>query len=199
MFSKESLQWTIQNNWFLVILSSIFFLSFLFLLKFRKKTSWKHKGLYSAFIISLFVEMYGFPLTIYFISNYVFKNFHYKPDINTNIDILGFEFGLDKITIFGGFITLLGILFIILGWIELYKNIKPNKIVKSGIYKYSRHPQYFGFILIVLGWFIAWPSLLTLIMAPILIYSYLSLCFKEEREIFSKEYDNYKKVTPLFI
>ena len=83
----------------------------------------------------------------------------------------------------------------------LYKNLKnDDEIVTTGIYSYSRHPQYLGFIFIILGWVFGWPTILTLIFAPILIYIYIRVCRLEERELANnKQYRIYKRKVPFFI
>jgi len=95
----------------------------------------------------------------------------------------------------------MGMTLIILGWVTLYRNTKKEGLVTSGIYNYSRHPQYLGFILIILGWFFGWPTPLTLIFAPILIYKYVTVCRKEEIEVKKEhpEYDNYRSKVPFMI
>ena len=96
-----------------------------------------------------------------------------------------------------------GTVLIIVGWITLYRGSKRKErnFVAGGIYKYSRHPQYLGFILVVFGWFIDWPTLITLIFAPILIYKYVQVCRVEEKEILAEhpEYSEYMKKVPFFI
>ena len=94
-----------------------------------------------------------------------------------------------------------GTILILVGCVTLYRNGKNNTFVTIGIYKYSRHPQYLGFILIVFGWFIDWPTLITIIFAPLLIYKYIQVCRTEEKEILVKspEYKKYMEKVPFLI
>ncbi|UCE74970.1 MAG: DUF1295 domain-containing protein, partial [Methanomassiliicoccales archaeon] len=70
----------------------------------------------------------------------------------------------------------------------------------KGIYSFSRHPQYFGFILMIIGWLIGWPTILTVIFTPILIFMYLRVCKIEEKELSHiKEYEIYKNKVPFLI
>jgi steroid 5-alpha reductase family enzyme len=64
-----------------------------------------------------------------------------------------------------------------------------------------RHPQYFAFILIILGFLLQWPTLITLIMAPILIVRYVTLAKSEEKQMlarFGSVYTEYRSKTPGF-
>ena len=116
---------------------------------------------------------------------------------------------------FGAFVILLGIIIILVGWYQLwtfenniFKNLKQNGFKSSkkplyteGLYKISRHPQYIGFLYVVWGWMIAWPTLITLLMAPFLTYAYIHAAKKEEQFIAkeNKAYLDYKTRTPFLI
>jgi protein-S-isoprenylcysteine O-methyltransferase Ste14 len=157
------------------------------------------KGLVGAFFISLFVEMYGIPLTILFASKHFFTATNLPKDI-VEFDFLGVGFSMDVSMAYGAVLMVIGAFLVILGWITLYRNIKKG-FVTTGIYSFSRHPQYLGFILVNIGWIFGWPTIITLVFAPILIYKYISVCKKEELEV-SKEfprYKDYKKTVPFFI
>ncbi|MCH8741413.1 DUF1295 domain-containing protein [Patescibacteria group bacterium] len=189
------------QQWHLVVFSILLFVAFLIPLSFRRKTNWMEYGLVSAFFISLFVEMYGFPLTIFLASKYFFVAGVNLPNQIIQFKIFGIGFGMDLAMSYGTVLITIGTFFIITGWLTLYRNIKKDRFVTNGIYSLSRHPQYFGFILIVVGWFIGWPTILTLVMAPVLIWKYIRVSQTEEKELLKKvpEYQGYKIKTPFFI
>lgn len=185
-----------QGRWDLVALSIIGFLAFLIPLNYRRKANWRSMGIYSAFIVSLFVEMYGVPLGIY-LSTPALTGFSGGAEIVLNI--LGF--GLTPWMIVGLLITVLGMLIVSIGWFTIYRTDKD--LVDTGIYSYSRHPQYIGIILIVVGWFIGWPTPLGTVILPILLYSYYKLALKEEKEVAEQigeqKYRSYRDEVPRFI
>ena len=196
--------------WFLVVINSLVFIIFAFsFAKPQSKRDWRSFGAFSAFIVALFVEMYGFPLTIYLLSGWLLRRY-------PGVDFLSHDAGhlwntllgwginphfdplhiLSNILIFAGFVLLAA------AWKVLYEAQKSHTLATSGAYAYIRHPQYVGFILIMLGFLFQWPTLITLIMFPILVTMYAKLARREEREVlaeFGDIYRQYMKVTPAFL
>ena len=82
----------IVQQWHIVLLSILVFVAFLIPLSFRRKKSWVESGLVSAFFISLFVEMYGIPLTVFFASNYMLNPVAVMPPSVINFYFLGVGF-----------------------------------------------------------------------------------------------------------
>jgi protein-S-isoprenylcysteine O-methyltransferase Ste14 len=195
--------------WSLVIINSAIFIIFAFsFAKPQTKRDWRSFSAFAAFIVALFVEMYGFPLTIYLISGWLVRRYPgldpFSHDaghlwntllgwkINPHFDPLHI---LSNFLIFGGFILLSA------AWKVLYEAQKTHRLAMTGPYSYIRHPQYVGFILIMLGFLFQWPTLITLIMFPILVTMYVKLARREEREIlaeFGEEYRRYMFSTPAF-
>ena len=195
--------------WSLVIINSLIFIIFAFsFTKPRTKRDWRSFSAFSAFIVALFVEMYGFPLTIYLLSGWLVRKYpgvdFFSHDaghllntligwkINPHFDPLHI---LSNILIFGGFILLAA------AWKVLYEAQQSRTLATTGPYAYVRHPQYDGFILIMLGFLFQWPTLVTLIMFPILVTMYVKLALREEREVlteFGDRYRHYMAFTPAF-
>jgi len=196
--------------WSLVAINSVIILIFAFSF-YRPKTKrdWRSFGAFSAFVIALFTEMYGFPLTIYLLSGWLTTNF-------PGVDIFSHHAGhlwwvvfggeanphsnpfhmLSNILIFGG----LGLLFI--AWRVLHKAQQLGHVASTGIYAYIRHPQYLGFIIIMTGFLLQWPTLPTLVMFPILIWMYVRLARREEQEslrLFGEAYREYAQSVSGFI
>lgn len=189
----------ITQQWHIVLISALMFLAFLLPLSYRRKANWVEYGLVSAFFISLFVEMYGIPLTILLASNF-FTNSMQLPTNVIYFNFLGINFAMDLAMAYSSILITIGAAFVVIGWITLYRNIKNERLITRGIYSLSRHPQYLGFILIILGWFVGWPTILTLVFAPILIYKYVQTSKAEEKEVSSEsDYEKYKDQTPFFI
>lgn len=192
-----------QNRWDLALLSVIVFLFFLIPLSFRKKADWKQKGLFSAFFISLFIEMYGIPLSIFAAfsifnpSALVQKAVSRK--IFLSVDFLGTTLSMDYWTVFGYIVVLVGAIIISVAWWKLYHS--KDDFEKSGIYSISRHPQYLGFFFLIWGWVISWPSILSIVMGIILTVAYHYAAVKEEgllKKEFGERFTQYAKNTPMY-
>ncbi len=196
--------------WILVVINSIIFMFFAWsFAKPQTKRDWRSFGAFSAFLVALFAEMYGFPLTIYLLSGWLGSKY-------PGLDLFSHDVGHLWNTLFGikgnphfGFLHLLSNVLIITGfllvasaWRTLYKAQQEHKLAVTGAYSYVRHPQYLGFILVLTGFLFQWPTLLTLLMYPILVVMYIRLAKKEEKEVraaFGAEYDEYADATHAFI
>ena len=196
--------------WFLVLLNSVIFIGFAF--SFTKPKSvrdWRSLGTFSAFVVALFVEMYGFPLTIYLISGWLQTRY---PET----DIFGHDAGHLWHTLFGWEINphydpfhllsyvFIGAGFILLSssWRVLHRAQKTRQLATSGPYRRVRHPQYAAFILIMFGFLLQWPTILTIVMFPVLVYVYIRLARSEENwaiKEFGDEYQDYLQRTPAFL
>jgi protein-S-isoprenylcysteine O-methyltransferase Ste14 len=175
------------------------FITFLIPLSFRRRINWKEYGLVTAFFVSLFIEMYGLPLSILFVSKTIYPTNIGIARVVYEFEFLGVNIAMDMAMLYASILIIIGTLFILVGWITLYKNIKKQNLVTTGIYSYSRHPQYLGFLLIILGWLIGWPTILTTIFAVILVYKYVKVCKIEEKELANIEsYKKYKEKVPFF-
>ena len=190
----------ISYQWHIVLINIVMFVTFLIPLSFRRKINWKEYSLVTAFFVSLFIEMYGIPLTILFASK-TFNNSNIEiANVVFDFEFLGVNIAMDMAMLYASILMIIGTIIIVIAWVTLYKNIKNNELVTNGIYSVSRHPQYFGFILIIIGWIIGWPTILTLIFATVLIIMYVRVCRIEEKELdHIKKYQEYKEKVPFFI
>lgn len=174
----------------------------------RTKTDWKTFGSFSAFIVALFAEMYGFPLTIYLLTSYVGNRFFKLDFTHSSGHLLNTIFGIkgdphlsifhiaSYVFIFGGLMLLSD------AWKVLYNAQKQHVLATTGPYLYIRHPQYVAFVLVILGFLLQWPTIITLLMAPILIFRYIRLAVIEEKEVskqFGKSFQVYKQKTPAYL
>ena len=196
--------------WALVLVNSAVFILFAFSF-FRPKTKrdWRTLGTFSAFVLALFVEMYGFPLTIYLMSGWLTRKIPGLDPLGHDVGhlwytLLGFKGDphwnpihiASNLLIVGGFFLLSA------AWRVLYRAQQEGRLATSGPYAVVRHPQYGGFIVIMFGFLLQWPTLITLVMFPILVAMYVRLARREEREAlveFGEAYARYAAVTPAFV
>lgn len=196
------------GNWWVVILSillvSLFIIAFL---RPFKRQNWASLGITEAFLVSLFTEMFGIPLTIFFLSS--FFGIPFTPDplhghlFAATLALLGFwtlETGVLVVMVISIIMLLIAAYLIIEGWREVYRGKKT--LITTGLYNQVRHPQYLGLILGSSAFLIQWPTIPTLIMFPILTIAYYRLAKKEEKEMvkkFGEEYVQYQRKAPMFL
>lgn len=196
--------------WSLVIINSVIFIFFAYSF-FKPQTGrdWRSFGAFSAFLVALFTEMYGFPLTIYFLSGWLQSRYPgvdwFSHDAGHLLEEL---FGWRTNPHFGPFHILSfvfiggGFILISAAWKVLYDAQKRHKLATTGTYSYVRHPQYVGFVLVMFGFLLQWPTILTLAMFPVLVWMYARLARLEERETraaFGQAYDDYAARVPAFV
>lgn len=196
--------------WGLAILNIVIFVGFAYsFFKPANLRDWRSFGAYSAFIVALFAEMYGFPLTIYLLSGWLGSRF-------PNVNLFGHDAGhlwwliggqhgdphsgvlhiLSFVLIFAGFMVLSK------SWHVLYHAQRRHELATAGPYRYVRHPQYVAFVAIMLGFLLQWPTLLTVAMFPVLVIMYVRLSISEEKDseaAFGDAWRQYASVTPRFI
>lgn len=190
----------IKKQWHVVALSILLFLAFMIPLSFRRKVKWIEYGLVTAFFVSLFVEMYGIPFTILFAQKWFYQPGVIHPASVIDFHLLNVHFKMDIPMAYAAVLMTIGALLVIVGWVTLYFGLKKKKLVTNGIYAFSRHPQYLGFIIIIGGWLIGWPTMLTMVMAPILIIKYIHVARNEEKEVSDlAKYHIYKEKVPFFL
>ncbi len=183
----------------------IFLFFILSFLKPRGSEEWRSMGVVIAFLVALFSEMYGFPLTIYLLTGWL-------GDAYPVLQPFNHKFGHLWVVVFGGstlawaVVMGLSLALLIMGYMLLSKGWRQihaarGGLVTDGVYAYARHPQYTGLFLIITGFLVQWPTLLTVLMAPALIYAYVHLARVEERraeEEFGEAYKEYARKTPAF-
>ncbi len=195
--------------WVLVVFYSLLLIVFAFsFARPKTKRDWRSFGTFSAFVIALFSEMYGFPLTMYLLSSWLGSKFPQLANPSHASGHLWFTLLrvpgnphanifhlLSNVFIFGG------VALVIYAWRVLYSANKEDWLATTGPYRYVRHPQYVGFVLVMIGFLIQWPTLPTLVMFPILVAIYVNLAKREENDTrgeFGYAWDLYAVNTPRF-
>lgn len=196
--------------WTLVAVQSLIFIIFAFSFT-RPRTwrDWRSLGAFSAFVVALFTEMYGFPLTIYLLSGWL-------GNLYPGVNLFSHDAGHIWYTIFGltgdphanivheisNWLIMGGMVLLVISWRYLHRAQQNHVIATSGPYSLVRHPQYIAFVTVLLGFLLQWPTLLTLVMFPVLLVMYARLARLEEKEVLEKfgdEYARYAAVTPRFL
>jgi methanethiol S-methyltransferase len=196
--------------WPLVAINTAVFVIFAFSFA-RPQTSrdWRSLGAFSGFLLALFTEMYGFPLTIYLLSGWLQSRYpgldlfahdsgHFWETLlgTTGDPHFGLLHLLSNVVISGGFVLLIA------AWRMLHAAQRSGRLATTGPYAAVRHPQYVAFVAIMLGFLLQWPTILTLAMFPVLVTMYVRLARREEREAlarFGDAYARYAAATPAFV
>ena len=195
--------------WLVVVIDSALFIAFAASF-FRPRTArdWRVMGAYSAFIVALFAEMYGFPLTLYLLSGWLGTAFPLLLPTHAGGHLLNDLIGwtgdphVSPFHIASYVLMIAGFLVLSRAWPVLWKAQRESELAATGLYARVRHPQYAGFLLIMIAFLVQWPTLVTLAMFPVLAFAYRRLALTEEREMrvrFGTHYDEYAALTPRFL
>lgn len=195
--------------WGLVILNSVIFVAFTFsFFRPETKTDWRTFGAFSGFIIALFVEMYGFPLTLYLMSGWLAARYpgvdfltHDSGHLLHTLLRVGGNPHFDVFHLLSNVFIMGGFLILSYAWHTLWQAQRRRRLAQTGLYAWVRHPQYVGFILVMFGLLLQWPTLLTLAMFPVLTVMYVRLAIAEEHRVEAEYGDAYRQwaaVTPRF-
>jgi cbb3-type cytochrome oxidase subunit 3 len=191
------------DNWFLVAFYVLLLGVFLFgILRPRRRTEWRAAGMAQEWVIALYAEMYGLPLTMYLVA-WLTGRTEYATDHfrgHAWAYLLGWgETGAIVCDVIGQLLIVAGAVLGIVGWRQIYRG--HGQLVRAGLYRRIRHPQYAGFFLFLLGSSINWPTLVTLLMLPVLLVVYYRLAKQEEAEAllqFGDEYRRYQATSGMF-
>jgi methanethiol S-methyltransferase len=165
---------------------------------------WSRAGLVQAFIIALYAEMYGFPLTIYLLTGWLGIEI---PWLHQSGHLWAALFGWGDLgamieMLVGYTVVFIGISLLIEGWREVYLATQEGRLATDGLYGLVRHPQYTGIFVAVIGQLIHWPTIPTLILFPVIVWAYYHLARREEQQMLDKygpQYAIYQQQVPMFV
>jgi protein-S-isoprenylcysteine O-methyltransferase Ste14 len=195
--------------WVLAIINSVIFIAFAAsFVRPMGGRDWRAMGVFSGFVVALFTKMYGFPLTIFLLSGWLGSRFPQLLPTHAGghlwNDLIGWtgdpHLSPFHLASYAGIIA--GFWLIASAWQVLWAAQGAGRLATAGLYRRIRHPQYVGFVLVMAGLLLQWPTLLTLAMFPVVLLAYWRLALSEEREVraqFGAEWDAYTAVTSRFV
>jgi protein-S-isoprenylcysteine O-methyltransferase Ste14 len=197
------------GHWPVVMVYSLVLLIFVFsFFRPRTRRDWRTFGTFSAFVIALFTEMYGFPLTVYLLSGWLGSRYpevdwfsHNAGHLWQTLLGLGSSTHFGLLHIISDMLIVGGLVLLAVSWKVLFKAQQNHELAVTGPYARVRHPQYAAFMVIMFGFLVQWPTLPTLVMFPVLVWIYVRLARREEKEAmaeFGEEYARYVENTPRF-
>lgn len=169
----------------------------------RNWREWTGAGLVQAFIIALYGEMYGFPLTIYLlVRGFGLDRKYLNASLWSTLVGVG-ETGMMISMVVGYLLVFLGIGLFAQGWRELYRARQQKRLATDGLYAIVRHPQYTGLFIGLFGeGIVHWPTIFSVGLFPVIVVAYTLLAHSEERRVvaeFAEQYRAYQRRVPMFL
>lgn len=191
------------HNWWLVAVYVVVVGVFIYgILRPRRRTEWRSAGVAQGWVIALYAEMYGLPLTMYLVAGVTgqseYATDHFRGHAWAYLFGWG-DTGAIVCDVVGQLFIVTGAVLALVGWRQIYRG--NGELVDTGLYRRIRHPQYTGFFLFLVGSIINWPTVITLVMLPVLFVVYYRLAKAEEADAlaqFGDEYRRYQTTSGMF-